>query len=204
MRALFAICAAVLLAGCTCGTVRELKDPSTLTPDGKAMKTRSDKALDYSVAISIAAKPETVWAVLTDASGFTKWNSTLTKFEGKIEKEGKIALISKVAPNRTFTLKVSDFDAPKKMTWEDGNAMFLGVRHFTLTEKDGGTVLAMSETYSGMFLGSAEKEMPDFTANFETFAADVKREAETREPKPQAPPPEPTPEAQQPEAESQK
>ena len=60
MRALFAICAAVLLAGCTCGTVRELKDPSTLTPDGKAVKTRSDKALDYSVAISIAAKPETV------------------------------------------------------------------------------------------------------------------------------------------------
>lgn len=180
MRTFLVLSLATLLTGCTCGTVRELKDPSTLTADGKAVKTRSDKALDYSVAIPIAAKPDVVWAVLTDAAGFTKWNSTLTKFEGKIEKDGKISLVSKVAPDRTFTLEVSQFDAPKKMTWEDGNAMFLGVRHFTLTEKDGGTVLAMSETYSGMFLGSAEKEMPDFTANFETFAADVKREAESR------------------------
>jgi uncharacterized protein YndB with AHSA1/START domain len=187
MRTLFVL-ALALLSGCTCGTVRQLKEPSSLTADGKAVKTRSDNALDYSVAISIGAKPETVWAVLTDASGFTKWNSTLNKLDGKIEKDGKVELVSKVAPDRTFTLKVSEFDAPKKMVWEDGNAMFLGVRHFTLTEKDGATVLAMSETYSGMFLGSAEKEMPDFTTNFETFAADVKREAESRNPKPAEPP----------------
>lgn len=172
--------ALTLIAGCTCSTVRQLKDPSTLTADGKALRTRSDSALDYSVAVSIDAKPEVVWGVLTDAPAFTKWNSTLNKLEGKIEKDGKLELVSKVAPDRTFTLKVSEFDAPKKMVWEDGNAMFLGVRHFTLTEKDGGTVLAMSETYSGLFLGSAEKEMPDFTTNFETFAADVKREAESR------------------------
>lgn len=66
------------------------------------------------------------------------------------------------------------------MVWEDGGGMFLGVRHFTLLEREGGTVLAMSETYSGFFLEWAEKEMPDFTQNFETFAADAKREAERR------------------------
>lgn len=185
MRTLCSIALATLLAGCTCGTVRQLKDPATLTADGKAVRTRSESALDYSIALPIAAKPDVVWAVLTDASGFTKWNSTLTKFEGDVKKDGKISLVSKVAPDRTFTLKVSEFDAPKKMVWEDGNAMFLGVRHFTLTEKDGGTVLAMSETYSGVFLSSAEKEMPDFTTNFETFAADLKREAESRAPKAQ-------------------
>jgi uncharacterized protein YndB with AHSA1/START domain len=171
--------AAGLLA-CACSTVRQVKDPATLPADGKASRTRTDDALDYSVAIFIAADPKVVWSVLTDASGFTKWNSTITSLDGKIAKGEKIALVSKVAPDRTFNLTVSELDAPKQMVWEDGNGMFLGVRHFTLLEKDGGTVLAMSETYSGLFLGSAEKKMPDFTTNFETFAADAKREAEGR------------------------
>lgn len=165
---------------CACSTVRQVKDPATLAADGKAIRTRTDNALDYSVAILIDAKPEVVWSVLTDAASFTKWNSTVTKLDGKIANGQKLSLVSKVAPDRTFTLTVSELDPPKKMVWEDGNGMFLGVRHFTLLEKDGGTVLAMSETYSGLFLSSAEKEMPDFTANFETFAADAKREAEAR------------------------
>ncbi len=175
-RALFV---AALLAG-ACSTVRQVKDPATLTADGKAIRTRTDNALDYSVAIFVSAEPKTVWSVLTDSAAFTKWNSTVTKLEGTIAKGEKLSLVSKVAPDRTFTLTVSEFDAPTKMVWEDGNGMFLGVRHFTLLQKDGGTVVAMSETYSGLFLGSAEKEMPDFTANFETFAADLKREAEAR------------------------
>ncbi|MBL8909556.1 MAG: SRPBCC domain-containing protein [Archangium sp.] len=169
-----------LLLTSACTTVRQLKDPATLTPDGKASRTRTADALDYSIAITIAAPPEVVWAVLTDASGFTRWNSTLTKLEGEIARDKKVSLVSKVAPDRTFTLTVSEFEANKKMVWEDGNGMFLGVRHFTLLPSEGGTVVAMSETYSGLFLGSAEAKMPDFTQNFETFAADLKKEAERK------------------------
>ncbi|MBK7863839.1 MAG: SRPBCC domain-containing protein [Archangiaceae bacterium] len=170
--------ALALLGGCS--TVRQVKDPASLTADGKAVRTRTDSALDYSVATFIEAEPKVVWAVLTDGPSFTKWNSTVTRLDGQIAQGQKIELVSKVAPDRTFTLKVSEAEAPRQMVWEDGNGMFLGVRHFTLTEREGGTVLAMSETYSGLFLGSAEKKMPDFTENFETFAADVKREAEAR------------------------
>jgi uncharacterized protein YndB with AHSA1/START domain len=160
--------------------VRQLKEPGAITPDGKASRTRTDDALDYSVATQISAPPAVVWAVLTDGPGFTRWNSTVAKLEGEIAKDKRISLVSKVAPDRTFTLTVSDFQPNTAMVWEDGNGMFLGVRHFTLMRKEGGTVLAMSETYSGLFLGSAEKKMPDFTQNFETFAADVKKEAEAR------------------------
>lgn len=170
----------VVLAFTACSTVRQLNDPSTLTADGKTLRTRTDAALDYSIATFIDADPQTVWAVLTDGPAFTKWNTTLIKLDGQVVKDGKLELVSKVAPERTFTLKVSELDAPKHMVWEDGNGMFLGVRHFTLLPRDGGTVLAMSETYSGLFLSSAEAKMPDFTQNFETFAADVKREAEAR------------------------
>lgn len=172
------LCGVALSSACT--TVRQLRDPATLRPDGKAERTRSEDALDYSVATFIEAPPSVVWAVMTDAPAFLRWNSTLVKLEGAIAKDQKIELISKVAPDRSFNLKVSELDPPRHMVWEDGNGMFLGVRHFTLYERDGGTVLAMSETYSGFFLGSAEKEMPDFTQNFETFAADAKREAERR------------------------
>ncbi len=182
MKRLFFV-ALSLLSACT--TVRQVKEPASLTADGHTVRTRTDDALDYSIAIFIEAEPKTVWGVLTDGPSFTKWNSTVTKLEGKIEKGGKLELVSKVAPDRTFTLTVSELDAPKAMVWEDGNGMFLGVRHFTLTPRDSGTVLAMSETYSGFFLGSAEKKMPDFTQNFETFAADVKREAEARKAAPQ-------------------
>lgn len=169
-----------LVTACSCTTVRQLKDPATLPADGKASRTRAEKALDYSVAIEVAAKPEVVWAVLTDAPSFTRWNSTIVSLEGAIEKDKAIKLVSKVAPDRAFDLKVTTFDAPSHLVWEDGNGMFLGVRHFTLTEKNGGTVLAMSETYSGGMLGMIEGSLPDMTANFETFAADVKREAERR------------------------
>ncbi|MFO0726647.1 MAG: SRPBCC family protein [Myxococcota bacterium] len=182
---------ALTLLGSACTIVRQLRDPATLTPDGKASRTRSEDALDYSIATYIEAPPAVVWAVMTDGPSFTQWNSTLVKLEGEIVKDQRIELISKVAPDRTFKLKISELDAPKHMVWEDGNGMFLGVRHFTLYPKDSGTVLAMSETYSGFFLGSAEKEMPDFTQNFETFAADAKREAERRAGASSAPPPAP-------------
>lgn len=179
----------LLASAAACTTIRQLRDPSTLDPDGKAVRTRSADALDYSVAIFIQAPPAVVWAVMTDAPAFLQWNSTLVKLEGLIAKGQKIELISKVAPDRTFNLEISEFDPPKRMVWEDGGGMFLGVRHFTLLERGGGTVLAMSETYSGFFLESAEEEMPDFTQSFETFAADAKRESERRaQPPPDADP----------------
>ena len=151
-----AVLSLFVFIGCT--TVRQLKEPASLTPDGKAMRTRTEDALDYSVAIPITAPPTAVWSVLTDAKNYTAWNSTLIKLDGDIVLGGKIELVSKVAPDRTFNLKVSELVAPTKMVWEDGNGMFLGVRHFTLIPSDGGTILAMSETYSGLFLGSAEKK----------------------------------------------
>ena len=84
-----------LLALTACSTVRQLKDPSTLTADGKALRTRTDDALDYSIAIYVDAEPQTVWGVLTDGPSFTKWNSTITRLDGKIAKGEKLELVSK-------------------------------------------------------------------------------------------------------------
>jgi uncharacterized protein YndB with AHSA1/START domain len=166
--------------GCT--TVRQLREPSTISPDGRAQKTRVKHALDYSVATLISAPPEVVWNILTDGAAYPQWNSTIVKLDGEVAQGSRIRLVAKVAPKRTFKLKVSAFEAPRRMVWEDGGSIFLGVRTFTLTPRsDGGTTFTMSETLSGGMLGMIERSLPDFTASFEAFAADLKQRAERPE-----------------------
>jgi uncharacterized protein YndB with AHSA1/START domain len=172
----------------TATNVRQLRDAASLTPDGKAQKTREKDALDYSVATKISAPPAVVWSVLTDAPSYTTWNSTFIKMEGSITQGSKINIVVKDAPERNFPLDVSAFEAPKRMVWEDGGKIFMGVRTFTLTPNpDGTTTFAMSETFSGRMLGMIEGSLPDFSHSFEGFAADLKKTAEAKVPPPAQP-----------------
>lgn len=171
----------VVVQGCSCSTVRELRDPATLAPDGKAGQLKENGALAYTVATTIHAPPEAIWKVLTDAPAYTGWNSTVVRLDGTIALGQEISLVSKVAPDRTFKLKVSDFQPGKRMVWEDGMpmGMFSGVRTFTLTAKEGGaTHFGMSEVLSGGMLGMMEGSLPDFRPSFEAFAGDLKRKVE--------------------------
>ena len=179
---LVAAVAASITSACSCSTVRQLRDPSTLPLDGKASKLKENGALAYSVATKINAPPEAVWKVLTDASAYTSWNSTIVKLEGSIAKDEKIHLVAKVSPDRTFDLKVSELTPASKMVWEDGMpmGMFAGVRTFTLTpQSDGTTAFTMAEVFSGGMMGMIEGSLPDFTTDFEHFAADLKKRSET-------------------------
>lgn len=167
-----------LFTGCT--TVRQLRAATAIPPDGKVQRVRNDVALDYSVATHIAASPELVWSVLTDVASYKNWNTTIVSLDGTCAKDGTLKLVAKVAPKRTFELKVSTFDPPKKMVWEDGGSLFLGVRNFTLLPEQGGTTFVMSETFSGGMLDMIEGSLPDFSADFEAFAADLKRTVEAK------------------------
>ena len=185
LKVLGAVIAVALIGGFiyvqTGTNVRQLREHSTLTPDGKAQRTRTEDALDYAVATRISAPPEVIWALLTDAKGYTGWNSTVASIDGEIKQDSTVKLVSKAAPDRTFALRISEFTAPKTMVWEDGGKMFLGVRRYSLLPNaDGTTTFAMSETLSGRMLSSIEPKLPDFTANFETIAADLKKAAEAK------------------------
>ncbi|HEY8206516.1 MAG TPA: hypothetical protein VIG99_03475, partial [Myxococcaceae bacterium] len=90
-------------------------------------------------------------------------------------------LVTRSAPDRTFALNVSEFTAPKTMTWEDGGKAFMGVRKYSLfPNADGSTTFAMSETLSGRMLSMIEPSLPDFTPSFEAIAADLKKVSEAR------------------------
>jgi hypothetical protein len=160
--------------------IRQTPDFHSLTPDGRATERRDDASLAYQVAIEIAAPPEQVMRVLTKAADFPRWNSTIVRFEGEIALGRKVKLVSTIAPKRAFSLKVSALSADA-MIWEDGMpfGLFRGVRSFRATKTPKGTtVFAMSEVFSGRMLKMIAKSLPDQRATFETFARDLKSEAE--------------------------
>ena len=137
-----------------------------------------------SVSCVIRAAPDTVWSLLTDASRFSSWNSTVTSLEGEIALGSKLALRVKLDPARTFRPKVTKLERAKLMEWSDGFApMFRGVRTFTLTSKaDGVTEFEMQEAFAGAMLPLIRNSLPDFGPAFETFASDLKRAAEQTTP----------------------
>ncbi len=134
------------------------------------------------VTATVKAKPDAVWALLTDAAKFPSWNSTVTKIEGQIADGQKLRLTVPSAPGRVFQPKVAFVDEGRLMTWSDGFApMFKGVRTFTLTPNaDGTTEFSMAEEFSGLMLPLIKKSLPDFQPVFQAYAEDLQRDAEGR------------------------
>jgi len=164
--------------------------------DGAHDKLEGEQYLHYAVGTTIAAPPEIVWQVLTDASAFPTWNSTVVSLDGTIADGETIALVSTVDPDRTFELLVTLWPDQAGMVWSDGNKMFGGRRTFTLTAGDGGTDFTMKEAFTGTMLDKIAPKLPDFGPGFDAFAADLKAEAERLAPAPApalAPAPAPAP-----------
>jgi hypothetical protein len=143
-------------------------------------KTETAFRMSYRVATDIRATPETIWAKLTDAAGFPKWNSTVESIEGPIALGQKLALKVPIAPGRTFSPKVVAFEANKHMAWQDGFfPMFQGTRTFTLTPKgDGVTTFEMEEVFRGVMLPMIKGSLPDFRPVFDQYVTDLEKACE--------------------------
>ncbi len=131
------------------------------------------------VKVTISAPATAVWAILTDAAAFPRWNSTVTNIEGEIC-EGARLRLHVPGTSRTFTPTVTGVVANERMTWTGGlTPLFKGVRSFELTQRNGGlTEFAMSERFSGLLMPLVQRFLPDFGPVFRTYASDLKREAE--------------------------
>ena len=149
------------------------------TATGRADRTRTTFRLEYAVAIDIAAPPARIWSLLTNAEDFPRWNSTVTRIEGRIAEGEKIAVRVPIS-ERVFKLAVRGVEPERRMVWSDGMApMFKGERTFTLeSKKDGTTQFRMAEVFKGLMLPMIAKQLPDFGPVFEQYARDLKREAE--------------------------
>ncbi len=151
--------------------------------NGRASKTKSAFRMEYSCGINIQATPSRVWSIMTNAADFPRWNSTVKSVEGKIAAGEKIKLSVKIAPDRVFNLAITEFVPEKRMVWSDGNAIFKGVRTYTIAPKgDGSSDFSMAELYTGLMLPMIAGSLPNFIPEFEKYAAALKREAERKIP----------------------
>ena len=149
---------------------------NAIAQDGKASTIRKIFSRETSVNILIEADPAIIWTLLTNASDFPRWNSTVISIEGDIRKGQQIKLKSSLDPKRTFSLKVKEFEPEKRLVWGDA----LGSRVYTIEKARGdGIVFTMTEKIGGPLFPLFAKHIPPFDESFERFAADLKAEAET-------------------------
>lgn len=149
----------------------------TQTIDGKASTIKKVFSRQTSVQTAIQADRATIWSLLTDAPNYPKWNSTIVSIEGNIALGETIKLVSKLAPTRTFKLKIKQFEPNVRMTWGDP----MGSRNYELVDHENDEVLfSMTEKIGGPIFPLFAKLIPSFDDSFETFAADLKKEAESR------------------------
>lgn len=135
----------------------------------------------FSVTKSIHATPEEIWALLTDASGYIRWNNTVERIDGKIAHGERVSVRAKINPGRAFPVKVSEFEPPRRMVWTGGMplGLFKGERMFTLKPEANGEVeFSMREEYTGLLAPLIGRSIPDLQPAFDEFANDLKRAAE--------------------------
>jgi hypothetical protein len=136
----------------------------------------------YEASSTIAAKPETIWAILTDGAGYASWDSGVGRVEGRIEPGETIKVYVKVNPGRAFPIKVTEFVPGQRMVWSGGMplGLFKGVRTYTLSPQANETTkFNMREEYSGAMLPMIWRSMPDLGPSFTQFANGLKQRAET-------------------------
>lgn len=143
--------------------------------EGKATTTRKTFSRETSVSTTIYADPSIVWALLTHASDFPRWNSTVTSMKGEIREGGSVELKSILDDKRIFKLKIKEFVPEKRLVWGDA----MGSRVYTLTRGNGNsTVFTMTEKIGGPLFPLFAGSIPPFDKVFERYAADLKKEAE--------------------------
>lgn len=135
----------------------------------------------YRATTQILASPEKIWKLLTDASGYPKWDPGVDRIEGTIAAGSRVTAFTKRDPKRGFPARVSEFVPARKMVWTGGMplGLFKGVRTFTLTPKNDGAVeFTLQEEFSGPLLPLFAGTIPDLTQTFEDFVAGLKAFAE--------------------------
>jgi hypothetical protein len=134
----------------------------------------------YEASSTIAAPPDAIWAILTDAPGYSSWDSGVVRLEGSVAAGEKLKVTSEVNPKRAYPVRVTRFEPGRAMAWTGGMPLGLmkGVRTFSLTPQDGATRFHLREEYTGPMLPLIWRSMPDMQPSFEKFVTGLKARAE--------------------------
>ncbi len=149
---------------------------STIAQNGKANTIKKTFSRTTAIGQTIHANISTVWRLLTNASDYPKWNTTIVSLEGEIRLGEKIKLKSTLDTSRTFTLKVKEMIPNQRLVWGDA----MGKRIYLLEKKGAATVFTMTEKIGGPIFPLFANKIPSFDESFEQFVSDLKKEAESK------------------------
>lgn len=134
----------------------------------------------YGASTSIQATPESIWEILTDASGYPAWDLSMDHIEGKLAPGETVKFFTKLS-QQAFPVKVTAFEPGRRLVLTGGMplGLFKSERTHTLAPKgDGTTTFQTEEVFSGLLLPVFGRNIPDLTENFRNFAAALKGRAE--------------------------
>lgn len=140
------------------------------------------KSLEKSIIINASA--EKVWKVLTDFGSWEKWNSFITKSEGKAEVGTKLRnTFDNEGKEMIFKPKVLKAEPNKELIWIGRLFMpgiFDGTHGFRIEEIDSNQVKFTNyENFKGLLSGMIMKKIYDKTgAGFEQMNLELKEQAE--------------------------
>lgn len=103
--------------------------------------------------IDIAAPPEEVWAVLTDAERYTEWNPVFVRVDGQYAEGAEMAYGMRDAKGNTLdvTARVVKFDVARELNQFGGMRGILTFdHHWTLEPAGEGTRVVQHEEYRGI------------------------------------------------------
>jgi hypothetical protein len=103
----------------------------------------------------IAAEPEEVWAVITDASNYKNWNPVITNAEGTYAKGATIinTVVEDGKKPTTIKSKVVKFAPPYHLNQFGGYRGIITFDHHYILEKvDAGTKVIQKEEYTGFYV----------------------------------------------------
>jgi len=134
----------------------------------------------FETTTTIDVPPERVWQVLADTASWSDWDSGVLGVEGEAAEGNRVKIRSELNPKKAYPVKVTEFDAPRRMAWRGGAplGLFTGVRTYTLTPEGGSTRFEMREEFSGPLLPLIWRTMPDMNDSFRQFASGLKQRAE--------------------------
>jgi uncharacterized protein YndB with AHSA1/START domain len=136
----------------------------------------------YEATTDIAARPEEVWAVLSDAARWPTWDSGVDSVDGRLALGETVTIRAAAAPNRAFPVKVTTWEPPTRLRFSGGMplGLFRGVRTYRLYPNGADlTTFHLREEYTGPLLGLIWRSMPDLAPSFNRFARGLKQRVES-------------------------
>ena len=135
--------------------------------------------------VTINAKPERIWATLTDFESFSEWNPFIRSISGEKKAGGQLVVRIKPPDSKPMKFKplIITIDENKELRWKGKlliKGLFDGEHYFVLREnEDGTTSFTQGENFSGLLVGLFGKTLEKTERGFTLMNEAIKDRCES-------------------------